>query len=596
MSKVTYIFGALLSATSIASAQVADVFVVDTSNDQFIRLSDIDSDGQYYSSNEASRFYSDGTLGTASTQEGHAIIARDEGGTSVAYWIDSKSTAVYRATDANNNGLIDMGEETLFRDTSTLDDPNADFFEGGLTFANDGAIWYSTNWNSSTPHTGVYRLMDLNADGDAADAGELQAMAEFGNGLTTTPSSGIPVTVDMEAFTRLTNFNAGVVGWTGTSGNFDEDFCLYSFQDLNSDGDVQDAGETKVFMNPSGRNTGLDMNVDFANGVLRNQEAWDQGVAPSVQSGWNRFRFVTTLNEGGKDIVYIASDASDNNFFGFNQAGEGLNGLIYRCEDLNLDGDAQDAGEVTLYFDGSSTSGSNLFPKLVGMAGHGSSIYVAPLLTSATVWRLQDLNGDGDAMDAGEVFNGAGAGLWDADTYGISHGDYPVPFDVMGGNYFAFVRQIGICDAGLWATPSLGFVTSGTGCSLYGPDVPVISASGAPQIGTANFVTQVSNAPVGMPSVLTLGFNNVNWLGLPLPFDLGAFGYPGCTLYHNWTREFISSTSGSGPLGGVGTQVLPIPNLPGIVGVDVYIQWAILNIVPGGSQLGLTQLGTFTIE
>ncbi len=596
MSKVTYIFGALLSATSIASAQVADVFVVDTSNDQFIRLSDIDGDGQYYSSNEASRFYSDGTLGTASSQEGHAIIARDEGGTSVAYWIDPKSTAVYRGTDANNNGVIDIGEETLFRDTATLDDPNADFWEGGLTFANDGSIWYSTNWNSSTPHTGVYRLMDLNADGDAADAGELQAMAEFGNGLTTTPSSGTPVTVDMEAFTRLTKYNAGVVGWTGTSGQYDEDFCLYSFEDLNSDGDVQDAGETKVFMNPSGRNTGLDMNVDFASGVLRNQEAWDQGVAPSVQSGWNRFRFVTTLNEGGKDIVYIASDASDNSFFGFNQAGEGLNGLIYRCEDLNLDGDAQDAGEVTLYFDGSSTSGSNLFPKLVGMAGHGSSIYVAPLLTSATVWRLEDLNNDGDAMDPGEVFNGAGGGLWDADTYGISHGDYPVPFDAMGGNYFAFVRQIGICDAGLWATPSLGFVTSGTGCSLYGPDLPEISASGAPQIGTANFVTQVSNAPASMPAVLTLGFNSASWLGLPLPFDLGAFGYPGCTLYHNWTRDFISVTSGSGPLGGVGTQVLPIPNLPSIVGVDVYIQWAILNIIPGGSQLGLTQLGTFTIE
>ncbi|MFT5081193.1 MAG: hypothetical protein ACI9C2_002251 [Gammaproteobacteria bacterium] len=596
MSKVTYIFGALLGATSIASAQVADVFIVDTSNDQLIRLSDIDGDGQYYSSNEASRFYSDGTLGTASTQEAHAVIARDESGTSVAYWVDRKTTAIYRGTDVNNNGLIDIGEETLFRDTGTLDDPNADFFEGGLTFANDGSIWYSTNWNSSTPHTGVYRLMDLNADGDAADAGELQAMAEFGNGLTTTPSSGTPVTVDMEAFTRLTNYNGGIVGWTGTSGNFDEDFCLYSFEDLNSDGDVQDAGETKVFLNPSGRNVGLDMNVDFAGGVLRSQEAWDQGVAPIVQSGWNRFRFVTTLVEGGKDIVYIASDASDNSFFGFNQAGEGLNGLIYRCEDLNLDGDAQDAGEVTLYFDGSSTSGGNLFPKLVGMAGHGSSIYVAPLLTSATVWRLEDLNGDGDAMDAGEVFNGIGGGLWDADTYGISHGDYPVPFDPVGLNYFSFVRQIGICDAGLWSIPSTGFVTSGTGCSLYGPDLPVITASGAPQIGTANFVTQVSNAPANMPAVLTIGFNSASWLGLPLPFDLTAFGYSGCTLYHNWVRQEISATVGSGALGGVGTQVLPIPNLPGLVGIDVHLQWAILNVIPGGFQLGLTGLGTFTIE
>jgi hypothetical protein len=595
MSKVTYIFGALLGASSLASAQVPDVFICDTAQDQLIRLTDIDGDGEYYGANEASRFYSDGTLGTASTQEQHGIIVRNEGGLTVAYWIDPKSTAVYRGTDGNLNGLIDAGEETLFRDTATLDDPNADFYEGGLAFASDGAIWYTTNWNSFTPHTGVYRLMDLNADGDAADAGELQKMAEVGNGLTT-PNAGGPVTIDMAEFSRISGYQVGVVGWTG-SDSFGTDFSLYSFQDVNSDGDVMDAGEAFNFMNPSGKNPLLDQNVDFATGVLRNQETWDHATFPPVQNSYNRFRYVATLKEGGKDIIYCASDASDSSAYSQNEAGDGLNGLIYRCEDLNLDGDANDAGEVTLFFDGSFTSGFNAFPKIVGMASHGSSLYVAALTNDNVIWRLEDLNGDGDAMDANELDGGlTGLGLWDPNGWGGIHGDYPVPYDTAYMNYHVFCRQIGTGDNGLWVDPSQNFSTSGTGCSQYGTDIPTIHGLGKAQIGASTFVTEVRNVPAGMPAALVIGFDNTQWFGIPLPFDLAPLGWAGCTLYQDWQITKLTVTSGTGLTGGVASIALPVPADPTFIGVPVHLQWGLLNVNPFGFDLGLTGLGTIIIE
>lgn len=595
MSKVTYILGALLGASSFAVAQVPDVFIIDTAHDQLVRLTDLDGDGEYYSANEASRFYSDGTLGTLSTQEQHGVIVRDEGGVSVAYWNDRKAPGIYRATDANMNGLIDAGEETLFRDTAALDDPNADFFEGGLAFAGDGSIWYTTNWDNFTPHTGVYRLMDMNGDGDAADVGELQKMAEVGSGLTT-PNAGGPVAVDMAEFTRISGYNSGIVGWTG-SDSFGDDFALYSFQDLNGDGDIQDLGEAINFMNPSGKNPALDQNVDFASGLLRNQESWDQSTFPPVQNSYNRFRYVVTLNEGGKDVIYIGSDASDTSAYSQNEAGDGLNGLIYRCEDLNLDGDANDAGEVTLFFDGSLTTGFNAFPKIVGMAAHGSSLYVGALTNSSVVWRLEDLDGNGTAMDAGELDGGlSGTGLWDANTYGASHGDYPVPYDTTYMNYFVFCRQLGTSDNGLWAIPSSNFTTSGTGCSQYGSDIPTIHGSGQAQVGTSNFVTEVHNVPAGMPAALVMGFDSTQWLGIPLPFDLAPLGWAGCNLYQDWQITKLVVTTGSGLTDGVGSLTLPVPADPAYIGIPVHLQWALLNVNPVGFDLGLTGLGTIVIE
>ncbi len=91
--------------------------------------------------------------------------------------------------------------------------------------------------------------------------------------------------------------------------------------------------------------------------------------------------------------------------FGFDilVADQGLDG-VYRSRDLNGDGDANDSGETSVFFNGDNTSGlenpsSNIFTILQSRSGE---LYVGDG-TSDSVYRLSDKNRDGDAQDNGEA-------------------------------------------------------------------------------------------------------------------------------------------------------------------------------------------------
>ncbi|MBL8695986.1 MAG: hypothetical protein JNJ88_17965 [Planctomycetes bacterium] len=91
--------------------------------------------------------------------------------------------------------------------------------------------------------------------------------------------------------------------------------------------------------------------------------------------------------------------------------GDNFTSKILRCSDLTADGDYDDAGEVTLYFDpavaldpntglpyGAAKMGNPL-AMAVDMMGW---VYVADGGTTRTLFRIRDVDGDGDANDAGE--------------------------------------------------------------------------------------------------------------------------------------------------------------------------------------------------
>lgn len=91
--------------------------------------------------------------------------------------------------------------------------------------------------------------------------------------------------------------------------------------------------------------------------------------------------------------------------------GDNFTSKILRCSDLTADGDYNDAGEVTLYFDpaialdpnsglpyGAAKMGNPL-AMCVDMMGW---VYVADGGTTRTMFRIRDVDGDGDANDAGE--------------------------------------------------------------------------------------------------------------------------------------------------------------------------------------------------
>lgn len=134
--------------------------------------------------------------------------------------------------------------------------------------------------------------------------------------------------------------------------------------DLNGDGDANDPGELTVFFD-GGNASGL--------------------VAPTGN-------------------IYSMAQGRSGNVF----VGDGDTDAVYRLRDLNGDGDAQGAGEASVWFSAGNAEGMPLQTPNGVVEGPDGAIYIVQADTVGTptrdvVYRTEDLNGDGDANDAGEV-------------------------------------------------------------------------------------------------------------------------------------------------------------------------------------------------
>ncbi|MEM9980763.1 MAG: hypothetical protein AAF808_24315, partial [Cyanobacteria bacterium P01_D01_bin.2] len=137
--------------------------------------------------------------------------------------------------------------------------------------------------------------------------------------------------------------------------------AIYLTQDINQNGDANDPGEINIFFDGSNAS----------------------GLADPTGN-------VFTLLQGNQDFLYY---------------GDGNTDSVYRLLDQNQDGDALDLGEANIWFSADNAGG---FPLLTpnGLAqGSDGAIYIVEADTLSTpngdfVYRTEDLNGDGDANDA----------------------------------------------------------------------------------------------------------------------------------------------------------------------------------------------------
>lgn len=133
------------------------------------------------------------------------------------------------------------------------------------------------------------------------------------------------------------------------------------------------------------------------------------------------------------DNVFSVHQVEDGSVF----IGDGNSDTIYRLNDTNGDGDAQDAGEATVWFSSENAAGlSTVTPN--GIAeGPDGAIYVSNAGTTAVpqdaIYRTVDLNGDGDANDAGE------ATVW-LDVQTVI--DTAVPFDLSFDGGVAYLNDL----------------------------------------------------------------------------------------------------------------------------------------------------------
>ena len=79
------------------------------------------------------------------------------------------------------------------------------------------------------------------------------------------------------------------------------------------------------------------------------------------------------------------------------------------------------------------------------------------------------------------------------------------------------------------------FVPHQGSCAGSNGLVPEISATaGTWPIPGQSFDVFLNDGPANSVAAMVLGFETVNYLGVPLPYDMALLGAPGCTFWHGW--------------------------------------------------------------
>jgi hypothetical protein len=102
------------------------------------------------------------------------------------------------------------------------------------------------------------------------------------------------------------------------------------------------------------------------------------------------------------------------------------------------------------------------------------------------------------------------------------------------------------------------------------PDPQRLLTATAPWLGRT--VTLRWPCAAGELCVFASGFGNTQWNGVPLPFDLGVLGLPGCSL-----RVAADVLDLRAPSGGVASLAIALPATPSLAGTRLYHQAAALG-------------------
>lgn len=118
--------------------------------------------------------------------------------------------------------------------------------------------------------------------------------------------------------------------------------------------------------------------------------------------------------------------------------------------------------------------------------------------------------------------------------------------------------------------------SSGRGCADHRGVVLRMLRDGIPQLGQT--VQIGCRTGSGMPCVLGIGFSDEVAGANLLPYDLGPIGAPGCWLRSSWDVT-------DGVIAAGGFRFLPVPNVPALAGLQLFLQAAELH--PANNALGI---------
>lgn len=143
--------------------------------------------------------------------------------------------------------------------------------------------------------------------------------------------------------------------------------------------------------------------------------------------------------------------------------------------------------------------------------------------------------------------------------------------ECLPGESYVQVDALSVYSAARYG-PTCTYVTFADGCAGSRPAARLVPRD-TPRIGKTLEVT-LFDLPVDA-AIMFCG-----WQRLPSPMALDVWGMPGCTLHVD--PQFSAVLVGGD---GQAKHRLPIPNLPGLVGLRVYSQAGVLD--PGANSLGV---------
>ncbi len=327
------------------------ILMGDQRADVLYLLTDRNGDGDALDADERLIFFDETNASGLANPTSNIFTVTQTADKSV-YYGDGNVDAVFRLHDLNNDGdANDAGEAAVWFDANNADGL-ALVTPNGIAEGSDGAIYITNAGTGPVPPDAVYRTVDLNGDGDANDAGEATIWLDM---QTIELAASVPIGTATVPFDIV--FDGDVAYINDLTGAFDD--IIHRVEDQNGDG-VITPDEVTPFITDA-MNFGAP--VDIASAV--------QGDSLLTLT-W----FPSSSVPGSQPVIYRLTDLDGSN-------------------DINSADEAVEVWNASALPDG--------YDMFVGFSIDADEDGNVVLTADEHVVTLSDLNGDGDYLDAGET-------------------------------------------------------------------------------------------------------------------------------------------------------------------------------------------------